>query len=136
MVLAAMRQITGIADLAFDEDGDVPVCYGSIVTLTSLAADGLHARLRAPLAVDVMASPEMLVRINEVNTSTRYLRVVLGGTAIIAVTEVPLVPFVQEHFAAVFEEVCRTGHALSDLLSAEFAGGDPLGTRATSKLRH
>ncbi len=136
VLLAAMCQITGIADLEVDEDGDVPVCYGSIVTFTSLAADGLHARIRAPLAVDVTPSSEMLVRINEVNSSIRYLRVAYGGTAIIAVAEVPLVPFVQEHFAAVFEEVCRVGDALSDLLCAEFAGGAPLGPRTTCLLQH
>lgn len=136
LLLATMRQITGIADLEFDEDGDVPVCYGSIVTFTSLAADGSHARIRAPLAVDVTPSSEMLMRINEVNTSTRYLRIVFGGTAIMAVTEVPVVPFVQEHFAAVFQEVCRVGDALSDVLRAEFTGGDRLGLRATSTLQH
>ena len=136
VLLATMRHITGIADLEVDEDGDVPVCYGSIVTFTSLAADGSHARIRAPLAVDVTPSSEMLIRINEVNTSTRYLRIVFGGTAIMAVTEVPLVPFVHEHFAAVFEEICRAGDTLSDALRADFADGDPLGMSAISTLQH
>ena len=64
VLLAAMRHITGIADLEFDEDGDVPVCCGSIVMFTSLAADGSHARIRAPLAVDVTPSSEMLMPSN------------------------------------------------------------------------
>jgi len=135
-LLAAMRQMTGIADLEYDEDGDVPVCSGSIVIFTSLAADGSSARIRAPLAVDVTPSPELLVLINEVNALTWYLRIVFGGTAIIAVTEVPLVPFVQEHFAAAFEEVCRAGDTLSDLLRAELAGGGLLETRTISTVRH
>lgn len=135
-VLSALRQITGLVDLEFDEDGDLAVCYGSIVAITSLAPDGSHARIRAPLVVGVGSSLELLARINDINMSTRYLRLVFGGTAIIGVTEVPLVPFVQEHFAALFVEVCRVGDALFDVLSAEFAGCDHLGSSSISTAKH
>jgi len=109
------------------------------VTFTSLAEDGSHARIRAVVAVvavDVSPSPALLERINELNEQSRYLRLALRGTTIIGAAEVPLVPFVQEHLAAVFEEVCRAGDAMSDLLCAEFAGRNLFGTGTTSTLEH
>lgn len=135
-VLAAMRQVTGLADIEFDEDGDLAVCHGSIVAITSLASDGSHARIRAPLVMDLGSSPELLARINEINTSTRYVRLVFGGTAIIAIADVPLIPFVQEHFAAVFVEVCRVGGALINVLRTEFADGDTIGASTISMVKH
>jgi len=136
LLLPAMRQITGIADLEYDKDGDVPVHYGSVVTFTSLAEDGSHARIRAVVAVDVTPSPALLERINELNELSRYLRLALRETTIIGAAEVPLVPFVQEHLAAVFGEVCRVGDAMSDLLCAEFGGRNLFGTDTTSTIKH
>lgn len=136
LLLSAIRGITAIADLEFDEDGDVPVRYGNIVTFTSLATDGSHARIRAALALDVTPCAQVLMRINEINLSTRYLRIVFVGTAIVGVTDVPLVPFVHDHFAAVFDEVCRLGDALSGVLRAEFSGSGLLEMRPINNLQH
>jgi len=137
VLLAAMCKITGIGDLEFDKDGDVPVRFGSVVTFTSLASDGSQVRIRAPLALDVEPSPDVLERVNDLNASiARYVRFVFSNGTIVLAAEVPLVPLVPEHLAAVFNEVCRVGDCMSDLLCAEFSGRNLFRTRMSSTLKH
>ena len=134
---ATLRQITGIPDLAFDGDGDACLQYGdSLDVLISPSSDHSHVRIRTILAAEVIRSPDVFVRINEVNVSLRYLRVVLAGNAIFAVAEVPLLPFVPEHHAALLAEFCHVSKSLAESLRPEFAGSEWHPAPAGSDLRH
>jgi hypothetical protein len=64
------------------------------------------------------------------------LRVVLAGNAIFAVAEVPLLPFVPEHHAALLAEFCHVSKSLAESLRPEFAGSEWHAAPAASDLRH
>ena len=68
--------ILGIEQLKKDDDGDIPVVSGSCVTFISVVdgPTGPMVRFVAPLLHEVKKSPELLERLNQMNTTSPYVR--------------------------------------------------------------
>jgi len=119
-VLATFKEITGIEDLSFDEDGDVSIRYGVIVISAVQFND--RVRLYSTLVSQVTETPELLRKINQINDSGHRLRVFLNDRVVLAVLDVPAAPFVPAHLVAAMNEFAEVAEGLAIVLRAEFKG--------------
>ena len=66
-LLETLRATTGIEDLALDADRDIGIRYSSALTLVKLIDEPPYVRIFSRILSDVEATPELLVRLNDVN---------------------------------------------------------------------
>ena len=119
-VLAVFRNVTGIADLELDEDGDVSVRYGSIL-VSALQLDD-RVRLFSALLTDVAETPTLLRKLNQINDGTHRIRCFLHGETVYASLDVPASPFVPKHLETGMGAFTETAEGLAVVLRAEFSG--------------
>ena len=119
-VLSVFREVTGIEDLAFDEDGDVSVRYGVIV----ISAVQLNNRVRlfSALVTEAKETPALLRKINQINDGVHRIRVFLHDHVVYAALDVPADPFVPAHMVAAMNEFSEVAEGLAIVLRAEFSG--------------
>lgn len=119
-VLSVFRDVAGIADLAYDEDGDVSVRYGAIV----IRAVQLNnwVRLFSALVTEAKETPALLRKINLINDGVHRIRVFLHDYAVYAALDVPADPFVPAHMVAAMNEFSEVAEGLAIVLRAEFSG--------------
>lgn len=119
-VLGVFREVTGIADLAFDEDGDISVRYGSIV-VGALPLDN-KVRLFSALVTKIAESPALLRKLNQINDGVHRIRCFLHDESVYASLDLPAAPFVPAHLAAGLNEFSEAAKGLAIVLRAEFSG--------------
>ncbi|MFM5229846.1 hypothetical protein ACET9H_11350 [Aeromonas media] len=119
-VLSVLRGVTGIKDLAFDEDGDLSVCYGAIVIFL-VQVDNM-VRLLSGLVVEVAETPALLHKLNQINDGLHRIRVILHDDVVYAVLDIPAAPFVPSHLVTAMNEFSEVAEGLAIVLRAEFAG--------------
>lgn len=119
-VLSVFRDVTGIKDLAFDEDGDVSVCYGAIV-ISAVQFNNL-VRLFSALVTEAKETPALLRKINLINDGVHRIRVFLHDHVVYAALDVPADPFVPAHLIAAMNEFSEVAEGLAIVLRAEFSG--------------
>jgi hypothetical protein len=118
-VLSVYRDVTGIEDLAFDEDGDVSVRYGAIV----ISAVQLNrVRLFSALVTEATETQALLRKINQINDGVHRIRVFLHDHVVYAALDVPADPFVPAHLVAAMNEFSEVAEGLAIVLRAEFSG--------------
>lgn len=130
-VLAVFRSVTGIEDLAFDEDGDLGVRYGAIL-VSAVQLDN-RVRLFSALVTEVAESPILLRKINQINDGVHRIRVFLHDDAVYAALDIPADPFVSAHLADAINEFSEVAEGLAIVLRAKFSGKtviDPSGPAA------
>jgi hypothetical protein len=135
-LLEALRNLTGIADLDFDGDGDIGIRYGSMVIFARVIDDPPVVHLFSPLLRDVEECPEIFDRLNELNSNTRQLRYFFRDGTIYGVSDTPAFPFVGPQVVEAFEHFSRTADAIDDLLQAEFGGKTMFAEWMPSTSRH
>ncbi len=134
LLLATIRELTGIADLDFDNDGDISIRYGSVAAFIRLMASPSHVRICSPLLTKVDDTPELLAHLNEINSGSNYLRYFVRDGVIFAVADVPAAPYVSDHVTHAMQDFCQITDGLNSLLQAEY-GGQALFMEAMPSLR-
>ena len=98
LVDGALEQLIDEDTVHHDEDGDVPIRYGSTMAFVRVAEDAPIVQVFAPVIWDVPSSAELLEAVNQLNSSIRFARArfdAKGGVTLAA--EVPGVPFSADH---------------------------------------
>jgi hypothetical protein len=95
-VLAATRNATGNAEIAYDVDGDLQLRFGSALVIVRLLEDPPCIRIYSPLLVEVEAGSELLERLNELNARVRHARLLEVDGTVYAAEELYASPFVEE----------------------------------------
>jgi len=121
-LLAIMREVTGVAELAYDKDGDIGIRYGSLAVFVSRVGNPPHIQIYAPLVMDVKESPRLHARLNELNACDSCVRLFHSRGVISAVTNIPADPLMTEHLSIVLRHFCKIADGIDELLSAEFGG--------------
>lgn len=119
-VLSVFRSVTGIEDLAFDEDGDLGVRYGAI--LVSAVQLQNRVRLFSALVTEVAASRRLLRKLNQINDGTHPMRVFWHDEVVYAALDIPVDPFMPAHLAAAMNEFSEVAEGLAIVLRASFSG--------------
>ena len=119
-VLEVFRQVTGIADLEFDKDGDVLVFYREHpVYATPLES---KIRLFSPLVTDEIETPALLRKLNELNLRLHGPRCVFHGGTVFVSFDILADPFIPEHLELAIKELSEIAERLALLLREEFSG--------------
>lgn len=135
-LLAVLREVTGIVDLDFDEEGDIAVRFGSALIFIFQPGEASHVRLYSPLALNVRESRRLLARLNEFNAGTGHMHFFHRDESVHAMAEIPATPFVADHFALALRQFSKTADGIHDLLEAEFGGNIPYSEVMPNRLRH
>ncbi|OGT88615.1 MAG: hypothetical protein A2286_03235 [Gammaproteobacteria bacterium RIFOXYA12_FULL_61_12] len=136
LLRAALREVAGIPDLDFDEDGDIGIRYGSLIIFVRLMGDPPHVRLVSPLLADVDESQGLLARLNEINCRLGHMHLIAHNDAILAIADVPAAPFVSDHMAQALRDFCQLTDGMDDLLQGEFGGRLSFPEAMPSSLKH
>ena len=121
-LLATVKEATNIADLEFDEDGDIQVRYGSMAAFIRLVGDPPNVRIRSPLLIGVESTTALLSRLNELNAALDHMHFYTHRGSIGAATGVPAAPYVADHVVRTLNEFCQICDGIDELLRAEFGG--------------
>jgi hypothetical protein len=131
-LLDVFRRVTGLADLEFDEDGDVSIHRGDVPVWATQVEN--RVRMVSVLIRDVAETPALLRRVNELNKGSHGFRCSLNKGTIYASFDILANPFIPEHFELGIEEFSGTAVRLASLLRDEFSWGLFTETGATSHL--
>jgi len=118
-VLSVFQKVTGIADLEFDEDGDVSVRYGVILVAAAQLDDRI--RLFSALTTDIPESLALLRKLNQMNDGAHPVRFFLREGTVYAVLDVAADPFVPKHLAAALAEFTEVAEGMAIVLNAELS---------------
>ena len=121
-LLVMIGEMTGIADLDFDEVGDITIQYGSVTVSVGLVDDPLRVRIYGQLLADVEETPKLLARINEINSGKNNLHFFVLDGAVLAISEVPADPIVSSQVSSTLKDFCEVTDAINRLLQVEFGG--------------
>ncbi|MDE3009322.1 MAG: hypothetical protein KGI67_00390 [Pseudomonadota bacterium] len=135
-LLATLKDMTGLPDLAYDRDGDIALSHGSVRGYVRLSGPLPHVRIFAFLVAAVAGSPELLARINEINAALGYLHLFWRNEAVVAITEVAAEPLVAAHVVWAVNEFFQIANGIDSLLQAEFGGTVSLPSVTAGATRH
>lgn len=121
-LLAAVRDITGIEDLDYDQDGDIGIRFGSVSTLIRLVGSPAYVRFLAPLLREVRETPQLYARLNGINGSIGHMHLFYREGTICAISDMTAAPIYLAHLATALRHFCEIANGLDDLLEAEFGG--------------
>lgn len=122
LLLAQLRETTGIDDLDFDVDGDVGGIVYHNVTVYSRLTTGEHtyARFFSILRTDVKETRKVLAWLNEVNSCNGYMHCICWRGSIIVMSDVYIEPFIVSHINHSLENFCGMADNINDKWIAEF----------------
>lgn len=135
-LLAVLRKVTGIADLDYDEEGDIAVRFGSALVFVFQSGAASHIRLYSPLALNIQESRRLLTRLNELNAGIGHMHFFHRDESVHAIADISAVPFLAEQFALALRQFSETADGIHDLLEAEFGGNISYTGVMPSRLRH
>lgn len=136
LLLAALRESTGIDDLCFDADGEVGIRYGSALAFVRVAGDPPYVRIHSQILREVEESAGILTRLNDINGNETLTRFVFLNGSIFAIAEVCAAPFVSAHLAQALARFVAVADGMDSLLQAEFGGRTAFGEPLQSSMRH
>ncbi len=122
LVLKAIREGSGNADLDFSEDGDLSLRFGSAAVLVRVLDDPLCVRMFSRVLEDVEADDRLLDRLSELNAEIRFARFFVVDGKVIVATEMFSAPFVAEHVTRACLQVGGLADELGGSLQKKFGG--------------
>jgi hypothetical protein len=121
-LLQTLRAETGNEALDFDEDGDIGLRYGSVMVFVKVSGDTPSVRIHAPVLLEVRKSPELLERLNELNSRVVRPAFFHATECVVAVADFPAAPFEAQHVVRALREFCTLADGIDALLQGEFGG--------------
>lgn len=124
-VLACVRQTTGIREIHYDKDGDIPLRFRGHTSHLRIVRDGRFVRLFSVIALGVEQSPQILEMVNDLNRTVPRIQFWFYQDAILADMDVAAAPFVSAHIEDAMNEFCSTVAGVSiELVKKLKEGGD------------
>jgi hypothetical protein len=124
-LLAAMREITGIDGLDFDQDEDIALRYGNVPVFACLLDKPTRVRIHSPLMLGVRKSSKLLAQLNKINAGVSYMNLFIKEGNICAMADIPAVPLVARHLSDFLRQFCMVADGMNEYLAAEFGGKIP-----------
>jgi hypothetical protein len=136
LLLETLKSTTGIADLDYDDDGDIGVRCGSAVVFVRLTNDSPFVRIHSHLLRGVEESEGLLARLNDMNANEIVMHFIYRNDTVYAVADVCAAPFVADHVALVFDHFCAIADGIDGLLQVDFGGETAFAEVEGSGVRH
>ncbi|CAL1241946.1 T3SS (YopN, CesT) and YbjN peptide-binding chaperone 1 [Candidatus Methylocalor cossyra] len=135
-LLTVLREVTNLPDLEYDKDGDIAIRFGSALVYARVTEDPLLVRLYAPILSGIEVGEALLTRLNDINAHLDFTRFVYRNGAIFGLVDAPAIPFVADHVAQAFRQLCTVADGIDDLLQAEFGGQTAFLEPVTNAYKH
>lgn len=136
LLLATLRQHTGLKDLAYDGDGDICLQYGSAQVLVRLLSEAPFVRCYSRVLHDVEPNGAILSHLNDINAREPMVHFVVRGDAIFALSDTCVSPFVADHVNLILSHFCVIVDGMDSLLQTDFGGQTTYFESMPSSLRH
>jgi hypothetical protein len=122
LVLNVVREITSIKTLDWDHEGDIGgITLGGIAAYIRLVEDRPYLRIYTPILMDAHGSPELLEKLNELNTINGFLHVCLmPNNCVMAVSDLLVSPFITSHVANALGNYLQTADEYATELESAF----------------
>ena len=122
LVLKAVREGSGNADLEFDADGDLPLRFGSAAVFVRVLDDSLGVGIFSAVLEDVEADDRLLDRLNALNAEFLFARFFAVEGRVMVAVETSVVPFVAEHVSRACLQLGSLADKIGGELQREFGG--------------
>ncbi len=121
-LLSALKEITDIENLYYDEDGDIGLRFGSIATFICVSGNPPAIRFYSPLVQDVRETHKLHVRLNELNSGIGCMHLFVRDKTIYAMSEIAAWPLQYAVLENAVSRFCTVADGIDELLEAEFGG--------------
>jgi len=128
-----LARFTGITELTFDGDGDIPLRHGSAMIFVRVHEQPPMIELFSPVLRDVTHEAGLVEALNELNSRTRFVSFSAIGGGVVASHELFAQPFVPDHLGHALAVLSRTADEADDELQARFGGEVFFADDGTSK---
>lgn len=117
----------GTGELVVDDDGDIPIRWGSALVYVRVLEDNPVIRIFSPIMRDVQVTDELRTAVNELNKSHLFVNAFWADGVVLLTADVPGAPFVPHHLVNLLNTIAETADSLDDQLHSRFAnnGGGP-----------
>lgn len=112
-----------------DDDGDIPVPWGSSLVFVRVEQDAPVVRLFSVVVEGVTDRRRASFEVNVLNRDLRFLKFVLLGDRVVAEQQLPAWPFVPEHLRSMLTGMSQHLDELDEDLAARIGGRCALDTR-------
>lgn len=136
VLLATLKETTGISDLDFDDDGDIGVRSGSALAYVRLLNNPAQLRIFSPILRDVEKTEGVLARLNDINASETLIRFIFRDGIICGEANISAAPLVSAYVAQAFIHFCAIADAMGGLLQEEFGGRTAFDQAMPSLVKH
>ena len=136
LLLETLKLTVGHNDLEFDEDGDIGIRFDTALIFAGVNLEGAFVTFFSLLLTNVLETPALFKRLNDINAKEIMLRVFYKDDVIYAVADIPAMPFVGTHVAEAFGYFCDAANKLGTQLKTEFGGDTAFGNADESPMLH
>lgn len=121
-LLSIIREISGLADLEYDKDGDIPLRYGSITMYVNINGNPPMIRFYAPLVQEVRETPRLYARLNELNSGVGFMHFSIRDKVIFAIAEMSAATLKHATVMESMGRFCAIADGVDEMLQFEFGG--------------
>jgi hypothetical protein len=118
----ALKEFLGAEQVNHDEDGDVPIRFGSAMVFVRLSDEPPLVSVFSPMLWEIPAGTELFEAINEVNGNIRFARAIWDGKSVSLRCEVPARPFAPEQTVNAVAAVGSLADEIGEQLQGRFGG--------------
>ncbi len=137
-VKQAMRPLLGADEVTVDEDGDIPVRYGSVMAYIRVLKDMPVVRIFSPVIYDIGEPADILATINDINKDVLYAKALWDGKAVLLAADVSGAPLAVQQLQRAYEAISQLAdeyaHKLQDRYGGRVAFGPSLPAKAEGNL--
>lgn len=110
-----------------DDDGDIPILFGTTTVFVRILQDAPVVRIFALVLTDLAPSAVLIDTINELNQRYVFAKVFWNGSAVVMSIDVPGSPFVASHLVQAIGMLGNAADQLDEELQSQFGGRTMLG---------
>jgi hypothetical protein len=115
----------GGGEVVVDDDGDIPIRWGSAVLYVRVIADNPIIRIFSPLLREVHLSDDLRDAVNELNKNHLFASAFWADGVVLLTADLFAAPFVPQQFLNLLHAVAETADSIDDQLRSRFSVAGP-----------
>ena len=123
-----LLRFTELSELVHDDDGDIPLTWGSTVVFVRVNDEAPVVRVLAPVLVDAQPSAALMEAVSDINRTYLFVSAFWDGSSVVLTLDINGNPYVEEHVVQGIKTLGEIADELDDDLQRRFGGRVLLGT--------
>jgi hypothetical protein len=134
IVEQTLREVLHVAELKYDEQGNIPIRFGSAVVFVRLVGGKTpEVQVFSPLLWELSSTNGLVEALNNINTHLAFGRVFWDGERVIAAIDLPAPGLSGEYVALACFEIGSLADHFDEELAERFGGKTMFGESKTTK---